>query len=237
MSQENPRQAYSRIKRCLDQAAYLARYAVRLPAYAFMNTESVFSDIYRRNIWGSGESCSGFGSSVETTAEIRRALPQIIQAYNIHSVLDIPCGDCHWISDLPLGVKYIGADIVEDLVAMNTRRHPGLGEFMRRNICTDPLPQADLVFCRDCLVHLSNKLVFAALENIRTSRSKFLLMTTFTGRATNTNTLTGAWRPLNFQKPPFCLPEPIMLVNESYRLRGGKYADKCMGMWRVKDIP
>ncbi len=225
------------MKDSLSHAAYLAKYASRLPSYAFMDAESVFRDIYRRNIWGSAETVSGFGSGSDNTSVIRRELPRIIQKYRISSILDIPCGDCNWISEVPLGgCSYTGADIVEEIVEENKRRFPAMGEFKRLDICCDTLPQADLVVCRDCLVHLSNKHVLAALDNIRRSRPRFLLMTTFTGRNINRNILTGAWRPLNFQKSPFYLPSPIELVNEECRSRGKKFADKCLGMWTSGDM-
>jgi hypothetical protein len=37
-------------------------------------------------------------------------------------LLDIPCGDFNWMKLLNLGVDYIGADIVGELIAENRRR-------------------------------------------------------------------------------------------------------------------
>ncbi len=50
--------------------------------------------------------------------------PKLIAELGITSVLDIPCGDMNWLQHVDLGsTRYIGADIVESLLAFNTLQY------------------------------------------------------------------------------------------------------------------
>lgn len=216
---------------------YLARYSVNLLQYPFMEPKTVFNDIYNKNIWDNRETVSGDSSTKAQTRSIRRALPLLIKKYKIKSVLDIPCGDFNWMQNTDLGVSYTGADIVDSLIKINSKLYPEAGEFLQLDICNDFLPNVDLIFCRDCLVHLSFAKIFDAIANIKKSGAKYLLITTFPGRAKNRNIITGAWRALNFEKTPFNFPLPLEIINEKFKLRGKRFTDKSMGLWVIKDIP
>ena len=134
--------------------------------------------------------------------------------------------------------RYIGADIVEELVLSNSRNYGGrLREFCVRDLTQDRLPTSDLVLCRDCLIHLSFRDINKALANIKASGSKYLLTTTFTDRPANLNTITGGFRPLNLQIAPFDFPNPICVINEGYELEGGTARDKSLGFWRIDELP
>ena len=87
-------------------------------------------------------------------------------------------------------------------------------EYRVGDLIRDPLPQADLVLCRDCLVHLPLAEGMEALANIRRSGATWLLATTFPTREANPDIRMGRWRPLNLCRPPFSLPEPDQLVSE-----------------------
>lgn len=55
--------------------------------------------------------------------------------------------------DLP--ARYIGADIVDELIAENHKRFANDARcFVKVDLTAAPLPLADLIFCRDCLAHL-----------------------------------------------------------------------------------
>ncbi|HOV12498.1 MAG TPA: hypothetical protein PLL90_12125 [Bacteroidales bacterium] len=98
-------------------------------------------------------------------------------------------------------------------------------------------PQADLIFCRDCLVHLSNRDVLRALRNFIKSGSTYLLTTTFPNTDVNADMVSArGWRPLNFQKPPFDFPEPLLLINENCTESGGIYSDKSLGLWLIENL-
>jgi len=98
------------------------------------------------------------------------------------------------------------------------------------------VPKVDLVFCRDCLVHLSFEHVFAALRQICASESQYLLTTTFVDRQQNGDIATGNWRPLNLRVAPFEFPESLLLVNEKCTEDGGQFRDKSLGLWKVSDL-
>ena len=75
--------------------------------------------------------------------------------------------------------------------------------FNTMNLTTDSLPKYDLVFVRDCLVHLSYTDTKKALSNTIDSRSRYLLTTSFVDRERNFNIASSEWRPINLEKQPY----------------------------------
>lgn len=201
------------------------------------STQEVFNDIFRKNRWAGSESVSGTGSNEIQTRVIARRLPELISKLQVTTLLDVPCGDFHWMNKVDLSsVQYLGADIVDALIANNTERYSRENrEFLVLDLIRDPLPEVDLLFCRDCLVHLSFADIRLALQNICESGSQYLLTTTFTDKD-NFDIRTGQWRPINLEREPFNLPPALMLVDEECTEGGGSHADKSMGLWRVTDI-
>ena len=198
----------------------------------------VFGEIYRSNFWGSDASLSGTGSDARQTARITRELPGLWRRIGVQKVLDVPCGDFHWMQNVALdGIEYVGGDIVPELIQRNRTSFAREGvHFAVLNLTEDTLPPCDLVFCRDCLVHLSYRDIWAALRTVAASEARFLLTTTFTERSRNQDIRTGQWRPLNLQAPPFNLGPPLELLVEGCTEGDGAYADKSLGLWRVEDI-
>lgn len=213
--------------------AYLRQRAKRIPR------NEVFSRFYRENAWDDPESRSGFGSRMEETRALRSALPDLLRELGVQTLLDAPCGDLNWMRHVELGaVDYLGADIVPELIAENTRRFgnpapPGgtRYRFQVLDLVTAPVPKADLVLCRDCLVHLSLKDAAQALRNIAASGSRYLLTTTFASPDPNTDIIIG-WRRLNLQLPPFSLPEPLRLIDEG----SSEQPEKQLGLWDLRAI-
>ena len=203
-----------------------------------LRTEEVFVEIYRTNAWGGKESVSGGGSDIDQTRVVEAVLPGMLRELGVRTMLDIPCGDFHWMSRVDLSdVDYLGADIVDELVAENNARYAsGRVRFRRLDLIRDPLPRVDLIFCRDCLVHLASPDVEAALVNIAASGSDYLLTTTFPAHESNPEIVTGEWRPLNLEISPLALRPPLRLVNEGCTEGGGAYSDKSLGLWRVADL-
>jgi hypothetical protein len=136
------------------------------------------------------------------------------------------------------GLSYFGADLVPEVVARAAADNPHPDRrFGQLNLTTDPLPSADLLLCRDCLVHLSFADARRALANIRRSDITYLLTTTFAAESTNLDVVTGDWRPLNLLRPPFGFPGPLELLVEGCTEQQGLFADKSLGLWRVADLP
>jgi hypothetical protein len=204
----------------------------------WVGTEGIFTEIYKRNGWGGRDSVSGKGSDIQQTKRIAGELPALFKEFDISTVLDIPCGDFHWMKNVGLGnIEYIGADIVKDLIERNSEWYARDGlRFRHLDLIRDTLPKVDLVLCRDCLVHLSFSHIFAALRNVRNSGSEFLLTTTFAGRQDNADILTGDWRVLNLERAPFLFPKPLRLIAEDCTEEDGSFRDKGLGLWRIADL-
>ena len=203
--------------------------------------EEVFTRIYRNGGWHA-DSVSGIGSTPDETRGIRDRLPDILRQFDIRTMLDIPCGDFGWMSRVQLELEqYVGADIVKPLVERNNRKYGQDGNYPRSfqhlDITRDPLPPADLVLCRDCLIHLSLEDGQRALGNVKASSAKYLFTTTYTGRRWNDSIATGQFYPINLQAPPFHLPPPQLIVNEQCAIEHGGYQDRCLALWNVNDIP
>lgn len=202
-----------------------------------MSVEEIFTDIYRRKIFAGEASVSGLGSDSYQTRNLVKELPILFKELNISIIIDIPCGDFHWISNLNLnGIKYIGADIVQGLIYQNKKWETENIVFRHANLITDELPNVDLVLCRDCFIHFSFEDIYRALWNICESGSNFLLTTTFPERTENHNIKTGGWRVLNLQIEPFNFPEPLRTILEGCTEEDEKYRDKSLGLWKIEDI-
>ena len=205
------------------------------------SAEDIFNNIKEKNIWGSSESLSGPGSENTQTRVLESELPGLFRTYDIKSILDIPCGDFNWMKNVvcPYAreneLKYIGADIVDSLInEVSAKYGSERMEFLKLNLITDELPKVDLIFVRDCFVHFSYKDIQKAMLNIKKSRSKYLMSTTFTHHRYNHNIPTGDWRPINLQEAPFNFPEPEYTLIEKCTHGDGAYQDKAMGMWRME---
>ncbi|HEX5607809.1 MAG TPA: capsular polysaccharide synthesis protein, partial [Candidatus Binatia bacterium] len=198
----------------------------------------IFEQIFRDNCRRRDESVSGPGSCLAQTYEIRQRLPFLFADLGIETLLDAGCGDFHWLQHVDLGLKeYIGIDIVGDLIARN-RQQFGLPNrrFILADLTEAPLPRSDFILCRDCLVHFSFADIVRILRNFGRSGSMYLLTTTFPERAENQEIATGDWRTLNLERAPFHFPAPMRIINERCTERGGIYADKSLGLWRLSDI-
>jgi len=194
--------------------------------------EKVFSDIYRNNAWADPESVSGRGSTLARTAVVRKELPALLAELGAGSLLDAPCGDFNWMRHVDLGrVDYKGADVVPELIAQNRLKYGGARrQFVVLDITKDEVPRADLILCRDCLIHLSFRHARAAVANFKRSGSTYLLATTHAHERENVDIESGSGRYVNLRLPPFNFPEPLRLITEDPEL------GKCLGLWRLKDL-
>ena len=202
-------------------------------AKRFATAEDRFKHIYETNHWDEAESVSGPGSTLEETEPIRRELPALLAELGASSLLDLPCGDFHWMQHTDLsGVRYNGGDLVGDLIERNRAEFARDGvEFQKLDLVNDTLPAFDVILCRDCLVHLSFADAQAALSNIARSGAGWLLATSFPSVTRNDDIVTGQWRPINLTLPPFNLPEPEQVIGEN--CTESEFADKNLSLWPV----
>lgn len=200
---------------------------------------AVFGGIFRRNEWGDAESVSGPGSTRARGADFTAELVALLRELEARTLLDAPCGDFNWIAEAADAVeRYVGVDVVPELVERNLRLHGGpRRSFAVADISRDALPAADVVLCRDCLVHFSARDVWATLANFRRSGSRYLLTTTFVARGANADIRTGSWHPLDLEAAPFRFPPPVALVDERCTHTGGIFRDKRLALWELASLP
>jgi len=200
--------------------------------------EALFTTIHRRNDWGDSESRSGPGSTRARGADIRDALLELLQRFSITSLLDAPCGDFNWMRDLSGDhqATYTGVDVVEQLISENQRLYgDSRHRFLRRDITCDALPAADLVLCRDALVHFSFADIDAALANFKRGGSRYLLATSFLDLQQNEDIRTGGWRPLNLERAPFDFPPPIVAIDDVPAGAEGVGKSKRLCLWNLAE--
>lgn len=175
---------------------------------------SAFRTIFLEKRWRCEESVSGHGSSLALTSVIRRRLPPLLRKLEVETILDAPCGDFNWMRHvaLPEGVRYVGGDIVEEIVAGNEARHADARRSFRRiDIVQDPLPLADLWLCRHVLFHLSNADILSLLRNFARSEIRYILTDTIFLR-NGGDIRSGGFRTVNLTEPPFGLPRPLLRI-------------------------
>jgi len=204
-----------------------------------IDMKQVFESIYHKNEWGSEESKSGQGSTIDNSYGAKKALEKIIQELNIKSILDVPCGDFNWLKHVNLfSVKYIGADIVDQMVLDNQLKYGSENiQFKRIDITEDSIEKYDLILVRDLFVHFSYSDVKKSIETLKHSNSTYLLTTTFVDFTVNYNIDTGSWRPINLSKKPFRFPKPIMTFEETFHPQFKKEArGKSLALWEIKNL-
>jgi len=176
------------------------------------NMDNVFSHIFTKNFWWSEESRSWKWSSKKNTRYILEQIKLLIKDHQIKTILDVPCWDCNRIEPKNIWCKYIWWDIVEELIKLNKKRFPNV-EFHKIDITSSVLPKVDLVFCRECLQHLSFENVFKAIKNFKKSWSTYLLTSTYINWV-NKNIKNWMYFEINLDKDPFSFPHPIMKIEE-----------------------
>lgn len=209
---------------------------------ATMSNKELFNLIYKQNKWPDSESRSGKGSGLRETPIIRSILPDVLKKINAKSLLDAGCGDFFWMKELDLSCLdlYIGADIVADVIEQNNQKYGNTKRrFIELDITSDSIPQVDIVLCRDCLQHLSNEDIFKAINNLKKSKSTYLLASNAWTKNQNFNIpqdpkLALTWRVTgngrNLQLPPFNFPKPLDIIIEGFE-------GKCLALWAIADLP
>jgi hypothetical protein len=210
-----------------------------LDAWQRRRRANAFARIFAENSWGSAESVSGPGSSDQRTSAFRDELPPLFVRLGVQTLLDAPCGEFGWVKHVTADLRsYVGVDIVPTLVERNRRDHgDAIHRFLQLDLVVDMLPDADLILCRDCLVHLSFADCRRALRNFRRTRARFLLATTFTGLKDNADGRTGGWRPLNLERSPFLFPRPLALIDERRPPAAGVPSGKSLALWNLAELP
>lgn len=201
-----------------------------------VNLEERFSKIISSNAWGAPETPCGPGSTIEACASIIHRLPLWIRDYQARSIVDLGCGDFHWMKEVDLsGVKYDGYDIVREAVKAASKHATKTIRFHHANILAMQIPEADLVLCKDVLIHLPNEDALSILRAIVSSGSRLLASTTSPTwlNSFRVGMQPGEFSPIDLEQPPFELSRPLDLVEVPYK-EGNP--PKFFALWDIKGI-
>lgn len=191
-------------------------WAIAIAFISVLNAEEpscqqVFSKIYKNCEWKFGEGFSGAGSLPEQTVDYRKFLQQFIRDHHVKSVIDFGCGDWSFSKEMDWsGINYIGCDVVPGIIERNRELYfaPNIHFYVVDAI--EDLPPADLFLCKDVMQHLSNKDIEHLLSHL--DKYRFALITNdVVGIGLNEDIPRGAHRPLDLNKPPFCINGEVVL--------------------------
>ena len=142
--------------------------------------QTLFLESTKGSRWSptDGPSYDSSASSIGIGAESYvRHVVEFIKSRGIQSIADLGCGDFQVGQRITsrCGVKYVGVDVVQTMVARNQISFGNdRVSFLCADLAVDPLPDADLCLIRQVLQHLSNAEIHAVLENI--SHYKYALI-------------------------------------------------------------
>ena len=145
----------------LDKFIYIiVSIIILILIWTYLSNSVKFNIIHKLNIWNSFETMSGSGSEIRNTRIISNILPKIIKKYKIKTLFDCPCGDMNYMSKIlkrlkkNLKIKYVGGDIVKNLIINNRKKYP-MYKFIHFDIINDKISKYDLIIVKDLLNHLS----------------------------------------------------------------------------------
>jgi SAM-dependent methyltransferase len=166
--------------------------------------DNVFDANYRRG-WGSGT-----GSRVSMTVTYRYMIESFIRLNDVHSVLDIGCGDWQFSKLIPwddYDVSYLGLDLSDVIIEKNTATFAT--ERHQFKVIREPseifgLGRFDLVLCKDVLIHTPNSVANEYLD-VFVAVARFALITVdgFPSDRINEDIEIGDYRAMDIRKPPF----------------------------------
>lgn len=191
----------------------------------------VFNNIYSTGFWGRDGNQVGYsgpGSTVEATLQYRLMLSKFIELLGIQTVVDAGCGDWTFSRNIDWGRVmttgwYIGYDASEIAIEKAKRYEWQSRHFEVRDI-TEPLPQADLLLCKDVLQHLPNAMVIDFIRNnLVRGKYKWAIITNDKG-SENRDIVVGDHRPLDLSLPPFNV-RGLADLNIAFGVPGGKVTE------------
>lgn len=213
------------------------------------NYSEVFDDIYENYGFGGkekvkGETRSGPGSTIAATKHIQSFILHAVEKYNIKSVVDIPCGDFNWMSQIVDSFEsYQGFDISSKCIEDNINNYPDY-DFTVGDLIAGDIPDCDLLIVRDVIGHMPLEYGTKAVQNIMNSNWKVLISTNWLyvdkyydiiQSSTNNHVNTGINKfgrcyKVNLLNDPFNLPVPNEFIYDIKEL------GKTQSLW-VKDNP
>ncbi len=171
--------------------------------------EAHFSEVYKNGLWGkdeNGEGYSGPGSLVSEATPFLQYLQNFLDTHNIQSVVDIGCGDWVLAREINWGDReYLGIDVVGSVLRKNKAKYGSEKiKFIKLDAGSESLPQADLLICKDVLIHLPNSNIFHILAESKKFKYCIFVDDINTSENTaNVNIPTYGFHQVNLMLSPF----------------------------------
>lgn len=212
------------------------KYRFNRSVMKFLPVGKRFERIYRHRQWGGAESesRSGRGSSLAATENIRDEIPKLLKKLKVQTLLDLGCGDFHWMKHVDLsGFNYIGADLVQEVIDENRKNYDSQDRrFILLDGIVDALPaDVDAVLCREVIFHLSFRDGLALIKNLCSSDAVYLIATQMDNASENQDIYTGGYRSLDLTKAPYHFPAPIEVIPDN-----AIAANRSLCVWRLSEI-
>lgn len=219
------------------------RYQLRKAKLGFSQDECLMAPLMKYDEYGP----SGGGSSAAVTKPLRELLRTLFRdpQKNITTFFDAPCGDWVWMQYVDLGhVSYLGGDITSYTIEENKRcfaKHNV--EFTLFDLTCNKIPEVDLMLTRDILFHLKPEVGMKILNSIGQSKVKYFLSTTFMspnaenpynnhrsyGEVSRGANSTIGYRNINLFDAPFCMPKPLLKVEDLIHEKVPRY----VALWKL----
>jgi SAM-dependent methyltransferase len=161
----------------------------------------VFGRIYATDHWQGG---SGEGSTLDAAQPYLRLLRRTLDVLRPRKVVDIGCGDWQFSRLVEWPNRYVGIDVVPEVIAQNHTYQNRKIKFRCGDVRSAQLPRASLYIVKDVLQHWPNDDVTAFLARLRAPA----LVTNDVWSAhdhpgVNADVPLGHWRPLDLAAGPF----------------------------------
>lgn len=187
------------------------------------SAEDVFTQIYTDAVWGrnaEGEGFSGQGAVLENAQEYKDFLQNFLKSRDIRTVIDIGCGDWGFSKHIEWnGITYVGYDVVQKVIERNQKKYssPSI-TFIHADATQLDLPSADLLICKDVMMHLPHEDNFILCSQFH--KFKYCLIINNVDKQTlssNNNQISyrGGFRTLDLTKPPYSLNGEKVLTYKS----------------------
>jgi SAM-dependent methyltransferase len=153
---------------------------------------------------------SGAGSTANVTPMYRHIVENFIRLNDIHTVLEVGCGD--WVVSRLIpwddyDISYLGLDVSPFIIEKN--RSTFGNDHRRFNVIREPseilgLGPFDLILCKDALQHMPNGVIIEYLDAFA-AVGQYSLLTNDVVPSDNLNgeIVAGGYRALDLRKPPF----------------------------------
>lgn len=187
-----------------------------------------FDEIYLNRRWGNGttEPLSGRGSMAFNSIPVIQWILDI----QPESICDIGCGDRQWITSQPdmhnlaLRTRYVGIDVSQ--VVLDSVRFDGPPPLTPVILADASEPgffvSADVVVCKDVMMHLSDGRVEQILTNFSQSRYQYLIVNTDAWVQHREPMNSACWSPVNLENFP-ALAACGTIVSRAIRPEHGEY--------------